>query len=256
MALNLHNLCKLHLLLIIGLLSITSARAESINVAVAANFATALEVIRTVFESNTDHEIVIIRGSTGKHFTQILNGAPFDLFLAADQARPAQLQKQYGMLQRRSYAVGQLALWGRGESLITGDSLENMLLSNSNHRLAIANPLLAPYGTAALETLNDLGLENKIVGQIVTGENVAQAFQFAYSGSAKFGLVAYSQVLSVGELGSFWLVPTFHHSPIIQDMVLLSESAGARELFEFLSSTAMLQILRDHGYLAPSQIRN
>ena len=254
---NLNKHCKFYLLLLAIIFLLPSVRAESINVAVAANFSAALEEVKTVFESNTDHKIVVIRGSTGKHFTQILNGAPFDLFLAADQARPAQLQEQeqYNMAQRRSYAIGRLALWGRGEGPLKEDSLTDMILKTPNQRLAIANPLLAPYGSAALETLNYLGLKDESEGRIVTGENIAQAFQFAYSGGAKFGLVAYSQVINVGELGNFWLVPTTHHSPIIQDMVLLSESAAARELFEFLTSTKMSQILRDHGYLEPGSGR-
>ena len=252
---NLNKPRKINLLLLAVIFSLPSVRAESINVAVASNFSAALEEVKTIFESNTDHKIVVIRGSTGKHFTQILNGAPFDLFLAADQARPARLQEQYNIVLRRSYAIGRLALWGRGEGPLKEDSLADMILKTPNQRLAIANPLLAPYGSAALETLNYLGLKNKSEGRIVTGENIAQAFQFAYSGGAKFGLVAYSQVINVGELGNFWLVPTTHHSPIIQDMVLLSESAAARELFEFLTSTKMSQILWDHGYLEPGSGR-
>jgi|TARA_B110000438_G_C15811738_1_gene649957 molybdate transport system substrate-binding protein len=253
--LNLNKPRKINLLLLAVIFSLPSVRAESINVAVASNFSAALEEVKTIFESNTDHKIVVIRGSTGKHFTQILNGAPFDLFLAADQARPARLQEQYNIVLRRSYAIGRLALWGRGEGPLKEDSLADMILKTPNQRLAIANPLLAPYGSAALETLNYLGLKNKSEGRIVTGENIAQAFQFAYSGGAKFGLVAYSQVINVGELGNFWLVPPTHHSQIIQDMVLLSESAAARELFEFLTSTKMSQILWDHGYLEPGSGR-
>lgn len=252
---NLNKPRKINLLLLAVIFSLPSVRAESINVAVASNFSAALEEVKTIFESNTDHKIVVIRGSTGKHFTQILNGAPFDLFLAADQARPARLQEQYNIVLRRSYAIGRLALWGRGEGPLKEDSLADMILKTPNQRLAIANPLLAPYGSAALETLNYLGLKNKSEGRIVTGENIAQAFQFAYSGGAKFGLVAYSQVINVGELGNFWLVPPTHHSQIIQDMVLLSESAAARELFEFLTSTKMSQILWDHGYLEPGSGR-
>ena len=252
---NLNKPRKINLLLLAVIFSLPSVRAESINVAVASNFSAALEEVKTIFESNTDHKIVVIRGSTGKHFTQILNGAPFDLFLAADQARPARLQEQYNIVLRQSYAIGRLALWGRGEGPLKEDSLADMILKTPNQRLAIANPLLAPYGSAALETLNYLGLKNKSEGRIVTGENIAQAFQFAYSGGAKFGLVAYSQVINVGELGNFWLVPPTHHSQIIQDMVLLSESAAARELFEFLTSTKMSQILRKHGYLEPGSGR-
>ena len=252
---NLNKPRKINLLLLAVIFSLPSVRAESINVAVASNFSAALEEVKTIFESNTDHKIVVIRGSTGKHFTQILNGAPFDLFLAADQARPARLQEQYNIVLRRSYAIGRLALWGRGEGPLKEDSLADMILKTPNQRLAIANPLLAPYGSAALETLNYLGLKDESEDRIVTGENIAQAFQFAYSGGAKFGLVAYSQVINVGELGNFWLVPPTHHSQIIQDMVLLSESAAARELFEFLTSTKMSQILWDHGYLEPGSGR-
>lgn len=225
--------------------------AETVNVAVASNFATAMERVKQDFEAHSTHNIALIRGSSGRHFAQITSGAPFDLFLSADVERPRQLELA-GLVShenRVGYAIGQLVLWGLGnDNRITAQSLQD---SSQINRLAIANPRLAPYGVAALETLRSLGLWTELESKLVRGENVSQAFQFVYSGNAELGFVALSQALAASDSGSFWRVPTAYYQPIRQEMVLLSDSAAARELFDYLQSESMLPILESMGYLQP-----
>lgn len=230
-----------------------AAGAETVNVAVASNFVAALESIKVAFEAESPHDLRIIRGSSGKHYAQIVNGAPFDVFLSADQLRPRRLMAE-GMAvphSQRTYALGQLALWSRVDGLSLG---EEYLTDTDNYGvIAIANPRLAPYGQAALQTFEYLGISEQLQSRLVLGENIAQAFQFAYSGNADLGLIAYSQTVSVsaGRGGSSWKIPGEFHEPIRQDMVLLTNSAAAREFATFMGSTLARGILSESGYLVP-----
>ncbi|PCI76912.1 MAG: molybdate ABC transporter substrate-binding protein [SAR86 cluster bacterium] len=230
-----------------------SARAETLNVAVASNFVAAMQHIERAFEGDSQHEIRIIRGSSGKHYAQIRNGAPFDIFLSADQLRPRRLVEE-GIAEESgltTYAEGQLALWSRQNDLQLDSEY---LLNTDNYRvIAIANPRLAPYGQAATEVFSYLGLESRVSERLVMGENIAQAFQFAFSGNADLGLVAYSQALSpnMRGQGSVWLVPSELHQPIKQDMVILSNSTAALEFATFMKSDVVRDILLSSGYLLP-----
>ena len=249
--------CKPGLVGIALLLAVISgvSRADTLNVAVASNFAETLEAIASEFEAASAHEVRIIRGSSGKHYAQIVNGAPFDVFLSADQARPARLVEEgrgvNGSL--RTYAVGQLALWSREVSISLGK--EYLLNTNNYATIAIANPRLAPYGQAALQALDSLGIdtENGAI-RLVLGENIAQAFQFAYSGSADLGLIAYAQTQSqnLSNRGSLWRVPASLHDPIRQDMVVLTDSVAAKQFAAFMEGEAATAIIIKNGYLAPT----
>jgi len=226
--------------------------ADTVNIAVAANFAATLERVKPELERVSGQKINIISGSSGRHYAQIMNGGPFDLFLSADATRPAALERagRISSTDRRVYALGRLALWSRDSTLISGvHALENL---NSTQRIAIANPKLAPYGIAAIEALEHAGLHARLQDQLVMGENVGQAFQFAYSGSAALGFLAYSQVLSAPEPGSFALIPDNAYTPIVQEMALLKPTAAARILFAYLSSPAMTAILEEAGYYSPT----
>ena len=222
--------------------------------AVASNFVAAMQDIEQAFEASSEHEIRIIRGSSGKHYAQISNGAPFDIFFSADQHRPRRLVEE-GFAEESSlttYAHGQLALWSRQDALQLD---QEYLLNTDNYRvIAMANPRLAPYGQAAAEVFSSLGLEELVSEKLVMGENIAQAFQFAFSGNADLGLVAYSQALSPnmrGQQGSVWLVPSELHQPIKQDMVILSDSMAALEFASFMKSATVRDILLSSGYLLP-----
>tara|TARA_B110000858_G_C17810161_1_gene480739 strand:- start:5707 stop:6411 length:705 start_codon:yes stop_codon:yes gene_type:complete len=229
------------------------ACADTLNVAVASNFVSAMEPIQRAFEDASEHKLRIIRGSSGKHYAQIHNGAPFDVFLSADQLRPRRLVEE-GIAEEsglNTYALGRLVLWSRQNDLLID---REYLLNTDNYTvIAMANPRLAPYGQAATEVLRHLGLEPLISERVVMGENAAQAFQFAFSGNADLGLVAYSQALSpkLHGQGAFWLIPSEHHEPIKQDMLILTDSTATLEFSAFMKSTAVRDILLRSGYLLP-----
>ncbi len=226
------------------------ARAEEIRVAVASNFAEAMTVIAGRFEADTGHQVTLIFGSTGRIYAQIVNGAPFDVFLAADAHRPALLE-QDGMARpgsRFTYAVGQLVLWSPDPGLV--DAGGDVLAQGGFRHLAVANPGLAPYGAAAREVLRARGLWEELAGRIVRGENIGQTFQFVRSGNAELGFVARSQVVRPGRPreGSWWDVPPELHEPLEQQAVLLADKDTARDLLSFMGSDAALEIIRDYGY--------
>lgn len=212
-----------------------------------------MQDIERAFESNSEHELRIIRGSSGKHYAQIINGAPFDVFLSADQLRPRRLVEE-GIAEEpalSTYAQGQLALWSRQSGLPL--DREYLLNTDNYNVISIANPRLAPYGQAATEVFSHLGLESVLSERLVMGENVAQAFQFVFSGNADLGLIAYSQALSpnLRAQGSVWLVPSELHQPIKQDMVILRDSLAALEFASFMKGAVAHDILLSHGYLLP-----
>ena len=230
--------------------------AGEVTVAVAANFRAPMQLITRSFEQQTGHRATLVFGSSGKFFAQIRQGAPFDLFLSADQAKPAALITA-GLAvasNRITYATGALALWSLDPDRVGEHGLVMRVLGD--HRLAIANPLLAPYGAAAMEVITRLELTEPL--RLVQGENVAQAYQFVSSGNAELGFVARSQVLNNGVLrgGSVWLVPTDWHAPIRQDAVLLQSgntNPAAVALFNYLQDQQATAIIDSFGYLIESQ---
>ena len=236
---------------IAGLLFISGVSvAEEIRVAVASNFTHTLEALANQFESQTGHRVVLIVGSTGQHYAQIKNGAPFDAFFAADTVRPELLDEEGIALPgtRFTYATGKLVLWSPG-----GDRLEGALdtLKQGAFRfLAIANPKLAPYGEAAREVLQAQGVWDDMRGKMVWGQNISQAYQFVHSRSAELGFVAYSQLNAQGAdiPGSFWEIPQSLYTPIQQQAVLLTENPTAREFWRYVKGYNAQQIIRTHGY--------
>lgn len=229
-----------------------AAFAAEIKVAVSSNFYPTLQIIAKEFERETGNTLVAITGSTGKHYAQIVNGAPFDIFLAADRARPEALFKspRFANADIKNYAVGRLALWA--PKAASEHEVERLLHESFDH-LAIANPRLAPYGVAAQQVLEGLGLMKSTHSKWVMGENVTQTFQFVASGNADLGFVAESQILLSREQQQtdFWIVPNHLHAPIEQAAVLLSDSATSVAFYEYLSSEAALEIIRSHGYDNP-----
>lgn len=247
-------LTTLRLLIVFGAGFSSLCYGETIRVAVASNFVRPMEAIKLRYEQGSDDQLIIISGSSGKHFAQISNGAPFDLFLSADTERPRLLAEQAGVLlqDRQAYAIGRLALWSASRS--PNEEAVTLFYNNEIGKLSIANPKLAPYGRAAREYLESLPLKMAIGDKLVTGENVAQAFQYAYSGHADYGFIALSQALSRPETGAYWVVPQELHEPITQEMVLLSSSPGAARLFEYLGSDALSGLLNEFGYHAPAEL--
>ncbi len=243
-------------ILIVSLLLFSGVSvAEEIRVAVASNFTRTLEKLAKQFESETDHTVTLIVGSTGQHYAQIKNGAPFDAFFAADTDRPKLLDAEGIALPgtRFTYATGKLVLWNPG-----GDGLENGLdlLQQGEFRfLAIANPKLAPYGKAAQEVLQAEGVWEEMRGKMVLGQNIGQTYQFVKTRSAELGFVAYSQLLALkGDTpGYFWEIPQSLYTPIRQQAVLLTENKIAREFWRYVKGYNAQQIIRNHGYETPQE---
>ncbi|MEO1324291.1 MAG: molybdate ABC transporter substrate-binding protein [Pseudomonadota bacterium] len=217
----------------------------------ATNFKTTLKTLEADFESRSGYKLDLISGSTGKLYAQIVNGAPYDVFLAADQARPARLVAEGHAVaaSRFTYAIGMLALWSPGHSDVTADTL----IEPNITRLALANPDLAPYGLAALQVLERILLDEELRPKFVFGENVGQTFAFVSTGNAQIGFVSAAQVLARPEdaEGSAWFVPPQLHEPIAQDAVLLrrgEENGAARAFLTYLESEPAREIIRRSGY--------
>jgi molybdate transport system substrate-binding protein len=223
--------------------------AETAHVAVAANFTAIAEALETLFEAKSGHTLELSFGATGQLYAQIAQAAPFDLFLAADTARPERAIAE-GLGVEGSffvYAEGRLALYGPGRDVSGGAAA----LAGDFTKLAIAAPDAAPYGAAAVETLTALGLYEAIEPRLVMGENISQALQFVESGNAELGLVAASQVM--GQAG-VWLVPDELHEPIEQGAVLLEEGANnpaANAFLDFLRSDEAVAVIEAAGYSVP-----
>ena len=239
--------------LVAGLTSGASTFAAEVSVAVASNFTSPMQKIAQVFEQDTGHKAVLAFGSTGNFYAQIKNGAPFQILLAADDETPARIEREgLGVAKSRfTYATGKLVLWSKQAGLV--DDKAEVLRSGRFERIAIANPKLAPYGSAAVETLTRLGLLQSLAPKFVQGENISQAYQFIATENAALGFVALSQVFVDGRIkeGSAWMVPANLHTPIRQDAVLLvtgKDNAAAAALLGYLRSDKAKNIIRSFGY--------
>ena len=240
---------KLFFLLFLVLVFI-QAHAEEIKVAVAANFAAPMKKISDEFEKDTGNRALLSFGATGQFYAQIRNGAPFDILLAADDRTPKKLEDEKLALPgtQFTYAIGKLVLWSQKANFVDSKVLER----KSFLHIAIANPELAPYGAAAIDTLSKLGLLKELEPRFVKGESIGQTYQFVASGNAELGFVALSQVLKDGRIpGSSWIVPQDLYSPIRQDAVILAhgrDNPAAASLLEYLKGEKARAIIRSYGY--------
>ncbi len=248
---------RLHRLLALtaALAFTTLARADVVQVAVAANFTAPARALAEVFARTTGHEARLSFGATGAFYTQIKNGAPFDVLLAADDERPARLEKEGDTVagSRFTYATGQLVLWSAKPGFV--DDQGAVLKGGHFGKIAIANPKNAPYGAAAVEAMEKLGLAATLQPKLVTGESIGQTFNFIATGNAELGFVALAQVLEGGKLksGSMWVVPAQYHAPIIQDAVILNRAASnpaAKAWMELLKTPQSKALIRSYGYEA------
>ena len=247
------RLARRLLTLIAALSPWLAAQAEQVHVAVAANFTAPAKVLASIFEKTTGHQARLSFGATGAFYTQIKNGAPFDVLLAADDERPARLEQEGDTVpgSRFSYATGQLALWSARAGFVDGEGA--VLKGGKFDKLAIANPKLAPYGAAAVETMQKLGLAAALQPKLVTGESIGQTYNFIATGNAELGFVALAQVLDGGKLksGSMWVVPAKYHAPIIQDAVILKRAAAnpaAKAWMALMRSPNTQDFIRSYGY--------
>lgn len=231
----------------------TAAQADEVQVAVAANFAAPFQKIAAAFAADTGHTAVAVTGSTGKFYTQIKEGAPFEVLLAADDDTPRKLEDE-GLAvkgQRFTYAKGKLVLWSARPGVV--DDKGEVLSKGAFAHLALANPKLAPYGAAGVETLKALGVYEAVSAKLVQGDNIAQTFQFVATGNAEIGFVALSQVAAPDKpsVGSWWLVPARLYTPILQDAALLKKGeakAAAAALLKYLKGDKARALIKSYGY--------
>jgi len=231
----------------------SSACADEVAVAVAANFAGPLTKIGEGFTAATGHTLKVSAGATGKFYTQIQAGAPFEVLIAADDETPKKLITEgLGVAGSNfTYAIGKLVLWSAQPGVV--DDQGAVLAAGKFAHLAIANPKLAPYGRAGVEVLKARVLTEAIAPKLVTAQSIAQAYQFVASGNAELGFVALAQIATPGKpvAGSYWLVPPSLYGEIRQDAVLLKTGAknpAASALLGYLKSAPALAVIRSYGY--------
>ena len=235
-------------------MNISCAQASELHIAVASNFILPFKELSKKFQDSTGKKILLISGSTGKLYAQIIHGAPFDIFLAADSFRPKLLEKEgLGVPGTRfTYALGRLVLWSLNSKYIFKNNLQ--VLSQKNFRyLAIANPKTAPYGKAAEQVLRKKGLWKKIQNRLVRGENISQTFQFVITGNADMGFIAFSQfVRKQSQLRGYSLIiPEDWHNPIRQQAILLKRAKAnklALDFINFLKNKRTKKIIESYGY--------
>jgi molybdate transport system substrate-binding protein len=236
----------------IGLCAAT-AHAAKLHIAVASNFIEPMKALAAKFEQQSSFKVILSSGSTGKHYAQIIHGAPFELFFAADKARPRRLEQEGKVVagSRFTYAIGQIVLWSPRTDFV--DSEGKILEKAGFNHLAIANPKFAPYGEAARQILKARGLWHALQGRLVRGENIAQAYQFVKSGNAELGFVAWSQIRRPHRdvPGSYWHVPARLYSPIEQQAVILRETAAAKAFVSFVKSKPARKLIAAYGYHLP-----
>jgi molybdate transport system substrate-binding protein len=235
------------------LAALTNACSAELKVAVAANFSAPMKQIAHAFKLETGHSIATVPGSTGLLYAQIRNGAGFAVLLSADQHTPLKLEQEgMGWVDTRfTYAIGRLALWSREPGRI--DSGEQILKAGGSDRIALANPRLAPYGAAAVQVMNSLGVLGTLQARLVEGSSIGQAYQFVASGNAPIGFVALSQIYINGRIveGSAWIVPDGLYEPIRQDAILLKAGGhlpSAHAFMDFLRGDRARSIMRAYGY--------
>jgi molybdate transport system substrate-binding protein len=238
--------------LLLALFAAVAAHAGEVQVAAASNLAGAVQRIAAAFKRDTGHDAIVALGSTGKLYAQIRNGAPFEVLLAADAETPRKLEAE-GLARAGTgltYAFGQLVLWSAESGRVDA---RGEVLRTPHGKLAIADPQVAPYGAAAVEALKNLGLYESWQPLLVQGENIGQAYQFAYTGNASLAFVALSQVAEDTRIarGSGWIVPAHLYMPLQQDAILLNAGAGnpvAPLFLAYLRTNAARAVLRSAGY--------
>ncbi|WP_412973174.1 molybdate ABC transporter substrate-binding protein [Glaciecola sp. MF2-115] len=223
-------------------------KAGQARIAVASNFIKPMQQLSLAFEKQSGHSLIVSYSASGKLYAQIVNGAPYDVFLSADQTKPEELIKRQKAKasHRFTYAIGKLILWSSDASLIDGS--DDILVTGKFRKVALANPKFAPYGLAALSVLENLNLKAQTKVKWVLGESISQTYQFVATGNADIGFISYSQL---PESGSFWEIPNNLYAPIKQDVILLNKgenNPAAIAFFAFLKSNEAKNIIQSHHY--------
>lgn len=245
-------------LLLLGFMPFMKVSADNIRIAVASNFILPMRSIVREFEKVTSHNVQMSYGSSGKFYAQIMNGAPYDIFLSADTSKPEKLEQADRIVtgSRFTYALGTLVLW-TGNELLDVSGPEVISTAGIN-KIAIANPRFAPYGIAARQVFDALKLWPEVKSRLVMGENISQAYQFVDTGNAQLGLIALSQIKnrSQANLAKGWIIPRELHSPIQQQAVMIKTTEKNQQavtsLMHYLQSAHSKQIIESYGYALPS----
>jgi len=246
---------RLLCLLLILLCPVAGITATA-TVAVSSNFRTTFEQLNLAFKHTHPHQLKLVSAATGVLYQQILQGAPFNILLAADSWHP-QLLEQQGKVANNSrftYATGELVLIGAAQLDGNPEQAIKQLLKIDISKLAIANPDTAPYGLAAQQVLEHLGLWSSLQSKLVRAANIAQAFQYVDSGSANLGLVAWSQ--AIHRQVPYQKIPDDWYTPIQQQAILLQSGANnpaARDFIRFMKSPTARNIIRKDGYTVMEQ---
>jgi len=246
--------CRQFLLLVIfPFLTLTStlASAGQVTIAVSNDFDFTLDELKTEFERLTSHTVTIMPGPSSKHYGEILNGAPYDIFLADDVRRPAALAENGQAIKDSlfTYAENQLVLWS-----VTNRPLSpEVLREKSFGLLAVTDPRLSNYGQIARQALDAMGVWDTLQDKIVFGNNIGQTYQFAISGDVDLALIDYSQIIygKYLQAGSYWLIPEDMYTPIAKQGVLLKENPAARDFLDFMRSNLGRQIILGNGFNVP-----
>ena len=244
---------RLHFVLLVCSMFAHVTQAGELRIAVASNFHSVMKELVMRFQQSTGHRVLVSLGSTGKHYAQISNGAPYDVFFAADKYRPKLLESAgIGISDSRfTYAVGRLVLWSSKPGYV-GDKAS--IIGTEDFRfIAIANPKLAPYGKAAQQVLEKKGLWAKYRSRIVTGENVLQAYKFVESGNAQMGFVAYSQIMNLSgkHKHSYLILDASLYEPIEQQAIMLNRTQESLAFLEYIKSDEAREIIIRYGYDVP-----
>jgi molybdate transport system substrate-binding protein len=234
--------------------STVTAWAEEVHVAVAANFIKPMEKIAADFEKATGNKVLTAAGASGKLVEQMKNGAPFEVFLSADQHNPMKLETEKLDVpgSRYTYAIGKLVLWSAKPGYV--DDKGAVLKTGDFQHIAIADPKTAPYGKAALSVMEKMALLDTLKPKIVQGDSIAQTQAFVGSGNAELGFVALSQVIK-DTTGSSWMVPQDWYEPLSQDVILLKtgeNNAAAKALLDYLKTAPAQAVIKDYGYDLPT----
>ena len=227
--------------------------AAEVMVAVASNFTSPMKRIAESFGRETGHQVRLSFGSTGSFYAQIRNGAPYHILFSADDETPQKLVSDGLAIDKSqfTYAMGRLVLWSPNKGYF--DNNGDILKTQSIKKIAVANPQLAPYGLAAVQVLNKLGLYSNLESKLITGENITQTYQFIASGAVDLGFIALSQIYQEGVLanGSAWIVPSSYHAPIQQDAVLLKngqDNEAAKALLLYMRTQKIKSLIKSYGY--------
>jgi len=241
-----------------SLLLATTAHAEKITIAAAADLKFAMDEIVTGFKKgHPGNEVEVIYGSSGKFYTQIQQGAPYDLYFSADIDYPRELVKNgFANSDVKPYAFGRIVLWSAkmDAAKMTLSSLNDPKIT----RIAIANPKHAPYGKRTEEALRALGLWDKLRPKLVFGDNIAHTAQFVQTGNAVVGIIALSLALNaeLSKKGGYYLIPENLHAPLEQGYIITKRGANnrlAKQLADYMSSRAVRQVMTKYGFVLPGE---